>query len=664
MPRDSQLLTPTSRALLRAARAGCIYIRQAPKETGEEPKEVSTDGEDQQTLHMTDRNFTARKWTAVPRHLEPPEVEFLAKRRPGLPSLYSAAIMGAEGSNENGAAPMRKTRFKKVDPATGNISVYEAWVPDGLRIEGETTEDADMIASSNSDVIVTPEAPAPGTVVEGVGAVNAEGVVVAEAGAAAVMTPPRRRPPPPKRKGKGIGRGRGRKKVMFAPGEGADASTVHGAEAVPADGTPGTDAKEGADASRLSVDQSGQDEEDEEEGEEGEESDDGEESIRDTKTPETPLQATVAAGELTTDTPMEDITPHASKSATTPDASLQAPSQAPQHPEISSQVAPNVPPDTENQVDEAAVAEDVNMTDYHASESRAPEVKTEPQPAQVTDTPAIEGAATAPESVPQPPEETPKEPESTSAQAAQVGEDVSTSEIKAAPQETEQPNPTNDTSPPQQDPVQEEIRTQTSQQDTPVPAGRAADTDAAIEDGRPAPQSTTNSEQPSGEIEEKPRDAVEGITEQDTKEPEPQTDAHIAPSASAEHTSEHAEEQPAHPDPKPEPVDESKPEQSKEKTQPEQQQQQTPLDQLADQPDQPQTQTQHEPNESTQPHPEPSTAPDEVPAFPQRPAVEPLSPPPPEAIEDKPQPNESPEPERPAEQDEKEEGEAGKEQTS
>ncbi|RJE24852.1 hypothetical protein PHISCL_02806 [Aspergillus sclerotialis] len=292
MPRDSHLLTPTSRALLRAARAGCIYIRHAPKDSGEEAKEPPTDVEDQQPLHMTDRSFTARKWSAVPRHLEPPEMEFLAKRRPGLPSLYGATAMGIDGSGEAGAAPMRRTRFKKVDPTTGNISIYEAWVPEGHKIEGEVTEDVQAIASANSEVTVTPETPAPGTVVDGVGVVNSEGVVVAEAGSAAVMTPPKRRPPPPKRKGKGIGRGR-RKKVMFAPGEGADANLVHGAESVPAEGTAtGLVKKEAADASHVSVDQSAQDDEEEEEGDEGDESD-GDESMVDTKTPETPLpQAT------------------------------------------------------------------------------------------------------------------------------------------------------------------------------------------------------------------------------------------------------------------------------------------------------------------------------------------------------------------------------------
>lgn len=275
MPRDSQLLPAMSRALLRAARAGCIYIRPTGRAV-EKEKEEATDGEDQgATVHLADRSFTSRKWTTLPKHLEPAEVEFLAKRRPGLSSLY-----GTEGGAIPG--PMRKTKIKRTDPETGNISIYEVWVPEGHRIEGEITGDVQTIAEQ-SEVPVTAETPAPGTVVEGVGVVNAEGVVVAEAGSASVMTPPKRRPPPPKRKGKGIGKGR-KKKVMFAPGEGADAATVHGV--AHADGAV-AGAKEGEDLSRMSVDQSGQDE-DEDDVEEGDESDEGDESMMDAKTPETP----------------------------------------------------------------------------------------------------------------------------------------------------------------------------------------------------------------------------------------------------------------------------------------------------------------------------------------------------------------------------------------
>lgn len=280
MPRDSGLLPPISRALLRAARAGCIHIRQGARAADDEEKNI-TDSEDPAAAsNMADRSFTTRKWMALPKHLEPAEVEFLAKRRPGLPSLYGAAA-GIDGSSAN-SGPMRRTKFKKIDPETGNISIYEAWVPEGHRIEGEITGDVQAIVDQ-SEVPVNPEAPAPGTIVEGVGIVNSEGVVVAEAGSAAVMTPPKRRPPPPKRKGRGIGKGR-KKKVMFAPGEGADAATVHGVGPGAGSNGTGLDGESQQDASQMSM---GQDE-DEEDADDGDESDDADESMMDAKTPDTP----------------------------------------------------------------------------------------------------------------------------------------------------------------------------------------------------------------------------------------------------------------------------------------------------------------------------------------------------------------------------------------
>ena len=287
MPRDSQLLGASSRALLRAARAGCIYIHQNTHIADEDEKESGEGGDVTTAAHTMDRSFTSRKWMAIPKHLEPAEVEFLAKRRPGLPSLYGGAT-AADGSG-SGPGPMRRTKFKKTDPLTGNISIYEAWVPEGHRIEGEVTGDIQTIAEQSS-VPINSEMPAPGTVVEGVGVVNSEGVVVAEAGSASVMTPPKRRPPPPKRKGKGIGKGR-KKKVMFAPGEGVDAATVHGIPRDPNSTTEGS--KDSHDLSQAPIDQTCQDD-DEEDGEDGDDSDEGDESMIDAKTPETPQAPSVS----------------------------------------------------------------------------------------------------------------------------------------------------------------------------------------------------------------------------------------------------------------------------------------------------------------------------------------------------------------------------------
>ncbi|PYI27578.1 hypothetical protein BP00DRAFT_439044 [Aspergillus indologenus CBS 114.80] len=337
MPRDSHLLTPASRALLRAARAGCIYIRQASKEFEDEEKEA-TDGEEQPLIQSTERNFVTRKWTSVPKHLEAVEVEFLAKRRPGMPSLYGTSA-NADGSR--------------------NISIYEAWVPEGHKIEGEITDDA-QVAAPSSTVTVTPEAPAPGTVIEGVGVVNAEGVV--------------RRPPPPKRKAKGVGKGR-RKKVMFAPGDGADASQVHG--------------EDGTDPSRLSVDQAGQDDDDEE-GEEADESDD------ETSVPPTSTEPSAAPEPLPT--PALAVAEPQPPALETPSAAV---SETPSQPTVT----PPAPSEPSEPIETSAQPEDEQSINAKTA-SQSPSQNTPQAPVPETlPTTAIEPSGSANETVGQPTEQ-------------------------------------------------------------------------------------------------------------------------------------------------------------------------------------------------------------------------------------------------------------------
>lgn len=185
MPRDAHLLSPMSQALLREARKG--QVNNPPPPPLEDEKEA---GEEEEADGDIDTGFVAKRWAVVPKHLEEAEPEYLAKRRKGLPSVYSGSLglMGTTGQ-------MRKTKIRKTD-AEGNVYVWDVLVPEGQSVEGEIIEEE-----------TTPtEAPAPGTVVAGVGVVNAEGVVIARD--QVIPTPPRRRPPPPKRKAKGPGRGR------------------------------------------------------------------------------------------------------------------------------------------------------------------------------------------------------------------------------------------------------------------------------------------------------------------------------------------------------------------------------------------------------------------------------------------------------------------------
>lgn len=188
MPKESHLYLPTAQAMLRAARNGKVK-KFYPNAIEEEREPVEEEVADEP-------GFVVRKWALVPKVLEGPEPEYLAKRRKGLPSFYSG-MTGPTGT----PGQMRRTRVKKTD-SEGNVSVWDVLVPEGQTVEGEILEEESMMT----------EAPAPGTVVEGVGVVNAEGVVIA--GDQVLATPTRRRPPPSKRKGKGAAKGK-RKRVGF-----------------------------------------------------------------------------------------------------------------------------------------------------------------------------------------------------------------------------------------------------------------------------------------------------------------------------------------------------------------------------------------------------------------------------------------------------------------
>ena len=195
MPKGSELYSDLSRRLLRAARMP--WIPGQPAKPMEDEKEL---GDEEDAEGELDTGFTAMRWSQVPRESEQPEPEFLAKRRKGLPSIYGVTT-GTAGR----MGMMRKTKVKRVDNE-GNTVFLDVLVPEGTVVEGEVAEGDETLT----------EAPAPGTVVEGVGIANAEGVIVA---GEALPTPPRRRPPPPKRKPKGPGRGR-KKKVVVENGPG------------------------------------------------------------------------------------------------------------------------------------------------------------------------------------------------------------------------------------------------------------------------------------------------------------------------------------------------------------------------------------------------------------------------------------------------------------
>lgn len=271
MPRDYQLLQPWTQQLLRLARSGKVGTKRSADADFPDDDKPEDEALPQTTqTSLDDRGYIAKKWKPIPEaQLEPEHkhFEFLAKRRKGLPSLYGPELASAA------SVPMRKTKVQKAN-ADGEIAIYEVLVPEGQTVEGEvapTTALADLKAV----------AAAPGTVIEGVGIANEEGVVVAEHLKPNIAS---RRPRPPKKKG---GPGRGKKRVTFTNPDGTTYTTIvpNATKIVPQPGQTVTHVAKGqeprADVSTATVDASAapieQGREDAEEGEaEGEGEGEGE----------------------------------------------------------------------------------------------------------------------------------------------------------------------------------------------------------------------------------------------------------------------------------------------------------------------------------------------------------------------------------------------------
>lgn len=246
MPKDSHLMPQHSQDLLRAARSGRIYQKRRLEEE-DEGEDRDRDGLVEKPLEKKDEagtkegdGFTVKTWKLVPKHMEGPEIEYLAKRRKGL---RGTAVKPAAGPT------LTKMTVRKTDDS-GNSFIEHVVVPEGVSVEGE------VIAQS---VVADPAA------------------IIGDA-----AQPAKRRPPPPKRKPKGPGRGR-KKKVLAptsAPAEGvATAATPATSDGTPASEgikkestqtpTAGEDVEMGeADGSQAASDDDGEEgSEDEEEGE-------------------------------------------------------------------------------------------------------------------------------------------------------------------------------------------------------------------------------------------------------------------------------------------------------------------------------------------------------------------------------------------------------------
>jgi hypothetical protein len=177
MPKDAHLMPQHSQDLLRAARSGRIYQKRMLVEEEDIEADALLAEKAEKKEEAKEEGFVVRTWKLVPKHLEGPEIEYLAKRRKGL-----------RGTPVKGVATLTKMTLRRTDEA-GNTYVEDVVVPEGHVVEGE------VIATT---VIIDPAAA--GAPVAGV----------------APPQPVKRRPPPPKRRAKGPGRGR-RKKLPLPP---------------------------------------------------------------------------------------------------------------------------------------------------------------------------------------------------------------------------------------------------------------------------------------------------------------------------------------------------------------------------------------------------------------------------------------------------------------
>nr|OQO32343.1 hypothetical protein B0A51_00402 [Rachicladosporium sp. CCFEE 5018] len=222
MPRDHQLLLPHTQALLRIARSGKFGAKRKAQTDGDADGDDYGDRDDvavveevqSKAADVESRGFIAKKWQPTPEASLVPEHlhwEFLAKRRKGLPSFYHG-LATEVAPNGMPQIAKRKTRVQRlVDIATGESVIYEV-----LALEGQVLENE---LPPTSELAATPVAP--GTVIEGLGTANDEGLIVVVPVNAPTIA--RRIRAPPKKKG---GPGRGKKRVTFTNPDGSTYTTI------------------------------------------------------------------------------------------------------------------------------------------------------------------------------------------------------------------------------------------------------------------------------------------------------------------------------------------------------------------------------------------------------------------------------------------------------
>ncbi|TVY93428.1 hypothetical protein LAWI1_G001924, partial [Lachnellula willkommii] len=129
MPKDSHLLPQHSQDLLRAARSGKIYgKRTAPTEEEEIDPETSLGEKAEKKEDETKvQGYTVKTWKQIPRHMEAPDIEYLAKRRKNIKTFTA---------KQSVAPTLTKAKVKRTD-ATGAEYLQDVVVSHGQAIDGE-----------------------------------------------------------------------------------------------------------------------------------------------------------------------------------------------------------------------------------------------------------------------------------------------------------------------------------------------------------------------------------------------------------------------------------------------------------------------------------------------------------------------------------------------
>jgi len=204
MPEGSNNYPIWSQQILRAARAGRILHSQEiirklyGKKSAEDDKgadvEEADEGDEKRGTKRDSQGLAVSKWTQLTRQQEESNTEYLAKRRVGLPSVHRIPTVNASN--------LKQIRVRRVD-ANNQPVIYEVLVGDGKIVQGEATEQL-----PGDDELITK--PAPGTMVEGLGVTNENGLIIYAEAPVALFG--RGRAAQPKKKTK-RGAAKGRKKA-------------------------------------------------------------------------------------------------------------------------------------------------------------------------------------------------------------------------------------------------------------------------------------------------------------------------------------------------------------------------------------------------------------------------------------------------------------------